>query len=178
MTFIIWVYGTLAGLVVAAPMLWGMLTMTEAAVPDNAALIGYLTMLVALTTVFLGIKHYRDKVLGGVIRFGPALVVGLGISAVASLFWAIGWEISLALTGFDFPEAYTNATLETARARGASEAELQQMIADGDAFARTYANPIIRFSISFIEMFPIGVLVSLGSAGLLRNHRFLPARTL
>ena len=58
-------------------------------------------MLLAFTMVFVGIKHYRDKALGGVIRFLPALGVGLGISAVASLFWVVGWELTLA-TGFDF----------------------------------------------------------------------------
>ena len=42
----------------------------------------YLVMLVALSMVFVGIKQYRDQALGGVIKFGPALLVGLGISAV------------------------------------------------------------------------------------------------
>lgn len=176
MTRIILIYGFVAGFIVAVPMLWGMLSMTEATIPDNAALIGYVTMLVALTAVFLGIKHYRDRVLGGVVGFVPALVVGLGISAVASVFWAVGWEISLALTGFDFPETYLNASLDAARSRGASDAELRQIVEDGSAFARMYANPLIRFSITFVEMFPIGVLISLVSAALLRNSRFLPAR--
>jgi hypothetical protein len=99
---IVSLYGLVAGLIVAIPMVWLMLTLTPEEAPDNGALYGYLTMIVALTAVFLGIKHYRDKVLGGAIRFLPAFLVGLGISAVASLLYVIGWEISLAYCGFDF----------------------------------------------------------------------------
>jgi hypothetical protein len=132
-------------------------------------------MLLALTAVFLGIKHYRDKALGGVIRFVPALGVGLGISAVASLFWVVGWEITLA-TGFDFAGAYSESVLEAARAEGASAAELEQVAADSEAFLRMYRNPLVRVPITFVEMFPIGVLISLIAAALLRNSRFLPAR--
>ena len=39
-----------------------------------------------------------------------------------------------------------------------------------------YANPLYRLPITFVEIFPIGVLISLISAVLLRNSRFLPAR--
>ena len=103
-------------------------------------------------------------------------MIGLGISAVASLFWAIGWEISLAYSGFDFPEAYSKTMLDAARAKGASDAELRQVIADSEAFTRMYANPLLRIPITFAEMFPIGLVISLISAALLRNSRFLPAR--
>lgn len=39
-----------------------------------------------------------------------------------------------------------------------------------------YANPLFRLPMVFAEIFPVGVLVSLISAALLRNRRFLPAR--
>ena len=133
-------------------------------------------MLLAFTMVFVGIKHYRDKVLGGVIRFLPALGVGLGISAVASLFWVVGWEITLA-TGFDFGSAYSDSVV--AAAPGARRARSRDRAASGPrprSSSSMYANPLFRLPITFIEMFPIGVLISLISAALLRNSRFLPAR--
>jgi hypothetical protein len=80
------------------------------------------------------------------------------------------------VTGFDFGTAYSNSVLEAARGRGASEAELRQVAADADAFLEMYANPVVRVPITFAEMFPIGALISLISAALLRNSRFLPAR--
>ncbi|NJO12181.1 MAG: DUF4199 domain-containing protein [Gammaproteobacteria bacterium] len=166
-------YGIVAGLIVAAPMIW-MMTVREEL--PGSVLVGYLTMIVALTAVFLGIKHYRDKVLGGVIRFGPALVVGLGISALASTLYVIAWEISIAFSSVDFADTYSKAMIESARAKGASAAELQQVTAEAESFFRMYANPLYRMPITFIEMFPVGVLISLISAALLRNPRVLPAR--
>src|SRR5215471_9316189 len=133
---IVLVYGVIAGLVVAVPMVALMLTLTAATAPDNGALYGYLTMIVALTAVFLGVKHYRDKVLGGAVRFVPALLVGLAISVVASVLYAIGWEISLALTGFDFPGAYLREMVEAARATGASAAEIESITQQAEGFAR------------------------------------------
>ena len=112
----------------------------------------------------------------GVIKFGPALLVGLGISGVASLLYAIGWEISIAWTGFDFADVYAKSLLNAAQAKGASEAELQKIAADAQSFAVMYRNPLYRVPISFVEMFPVGVLISLIAAGVLRNSRVLSTR--
>jgi hypothetical protein len=172
---IISIYGVIGGLIVAVPMAVSMLTVTENTVPENAALYGYLSMLLAFTMVFVGIKRYRDRVLGGVIRFVPALGIGLGISAVASLFWVVGWEITLA-TGFDFASAYSDSVVAAAQARGAPAAEIDRIRSEAAEFLSMYANPLFRVAVTFVEMFPIGVLVSLISAAVLRNSRFLPAR--
>ena len=40
-----------------------------------------------------------------------------------------------------------------------------------------YANPLFRLPMTFIEIFPVGLLVALVSAALLRNPSFLPARS-
>lgn len=174
---IILLYGLPGALIVGAPLAWGMLTLDlNAPMPENGALVGYASMLVALTGVFLGVKQYRDKVRGGVVKFLPALGVGLGISAVASLGWVIAWEISLAVTKFDFVAAYYGAMVEQAQADGASAERIAEIKAEQAGFADMYANPLIRMAITFVEMFPIGVVISLISAGLLRNSRFLPAR--
>jgi Protein of unknown function (DUF4199) len=169
-------YGIVGGLIVAVPMVVFMMILTPATAPKNGAVYGYLTMIVALTTVFLGIKHYRDKMLGGAIKFGPALLVGLGISAVASFVYVIGWEISIAVTGFDYGASYSRMMLAAARAKGASPAELQKVAAAAASFARMYAHAPYRMAVTFVEMFPVGVLISLISAGLLRDSRLLPAR--
>jgi hypothetical protein len=172
---IVLIYGVIGGIIVAVPMLVTMSATTEGRIPENAALYGYLSMLLAFTMVFVGIKHYRDKVQGGVIRFLPALGVGLGISAVASLFWVVGWELTLA-TGFDFGSAYTDSVVAAAQARGAPAAEIEEIRAETAQFLSMYGNPLFRLPITFVEMFPIGVLISLVSAAVLRNSRFLPAR--
>ena len=167
-------YGVAAGLSVAVPMCL-MLSLTG---PDSAwahsHITGYLIMLLALSLVFVGVKRFRDRALGGVIRFMPAFLMGLGISAVAGVIYVIGWEITLAVTDFSFINEYSTAAVEAARAKGATAAEVQAVITSMEEFRVQYMNPAIRLPFTFIEIFPVGLLVSLISAALLRNSRFLP----
>ncbi len=175
MSRIILIFGVAAGLIVAVPMC----LLVANAEPGSAAtshFTGYLIMLLALSLVFLGVKRLRDRDLGGVIRFIPALLAGLGISAVASVIYVIGWEITLAVTDFAFIDSYSNAAVEAARSRGASAADVEAVIVQMAEFRAQYANALFRLPVTFIEIFPVGLLVSLVSAALLRNSRFLPAR--
>lgn len=176
MTALILRYGLLAGLIIGIPMVWRMLAAKPGDVPVVGMLITYLVMIVALSAVFLGIKAYRDKALGGVIRFLPALGVGLGISAVASIVYAVAWEISSAYSSFDFVAFYKAYMVESVQGKGGSPAEVSQAIADAEAFEKMYRNPLYRVPMVFVEMFPVGVLISLISAAILRNSRVLPAR--
>ena len=164
-------FGITAGVIVAAPMF-----VTVLFIPGgDSMLVGYLIMILAFSLIFVGVKRHRDRDLGGVIRFMPALLVGLGISAVASLVYVIGWEITLALTNFAFMDTYGAAMIEGARAKGGSAAEIARATAQAEAFKLQYANPLFRLPMTFVEIFPVGLLISLISAGLLRNSRFLPA---
>jgi hypothetical protein len=169
-------YGAIAGVVVGGFMFATFLGFGGEPPMDYAMLIGYATMLVALSAVFVGIKRHRDVDRGGVIGFWPAFGVGLGISFVAGVFYVVAWEGVQAMLDMDFATSYGNAMLEQARARGAGAAELARMSAEMAAFKVQYANPLFRLPMTFAEIFPVGVLVTLVSAGLLRNPRFLPAR--
>lgn len=176
MSRIILIYGIAAGLIVIVPMSL-MLANAEPGSAATSHFTGYLIMLLALSLIFFGVKRRRDRDLGGVIRFMPALLAGLGISAVAGVIYVIGWEITLTVTDFAFVDSYSSAAIEAARAKGASAAEIEAVVVKMDEFRRQYANPLIRLPFTFIEIFPVGLLVSLISAALLRNSRFLPART-
>ena len=139
--------------------------------------VGYAIMLVALSFLFLGIKRERDQAGGGVIRFWPALGMGLAISAIAGVVYVIAWELAQAtLIGGDFATRYGAAMIEQRRAAGASAAELAKLSREMADFAVQYRDPLVRLPMTFLEIFPVGVLVSLVSAALLRNPRFLPAR--
>jgi hypothetical protein len=169
------IFGLAAGMVVAVPMNLMMIFGKEGD-GSHSLYTGYALMLLAFTFTFLGVKHYRDRTLGGVIRFLPALLVGLGISAVASLIYVFAWEITLHATDFAFIEDYSAAMIEGARAKGASASELAKKAAEMETMKTQYANPLFRLPMTFAEIFPVGLLVSLVSAGLLRNSRFLPMK--
>ena len=168
-------YGIIAGVIVAVPLFSLVLT---GASPDGiwGMVIGYLTMLVALSTVFVAIKRRRDEDLGGVIRFWHAFGYGLAISVVAGIFYVVAWEASLAVMNHDFAASYAASLIEQERARGASAVEISKLNADMEEFKRQYADPLFRLPMTFAEIFPVGLLVSLVSAALLRNSRFLPNR--
>lgn len=168
------IYGLVAGVIVGVP-LFGIAIQGDAP-PPYGALIGYTSMLLAFSLVFLAVKRQRDDVHGGVIKFLPALALGLGITFVASVIYVLAWELALAVTHMDFAGEYSRSVIEQARARGASAEELERLTAEMQAFAANYANPLIRAPMTFAEVFPVGLLVSLVSAGLLRNSRFLPRR--
>jgi hypothetical protein len=143
---------------------------------EHGAAVGYTIMLVALSTIFLAIKRQRDVQGGGVIRFWPAFLLGTGISAVAGLFYVVAWEAALAWTGADLIGAYSEHLLAQEAAAGASAEKLAALKSEMDAFGRNYANPLFRMPLTFVELFPIGLLVSLVSAALLRRPGFMPAR--
>lgn len=174
---IILIFGIAAGLIVVVPMSL-YLTNADPADAMNSQFGAYLLMILALSLIFVGVKRYRDRALGGVIKFLPAFLMGLGISAVAGVVYVIGWEITMAVTDFSFIEIYSAAMIEAERARGATPAEIEAVAAQMGAFAVQYANPLFRLPMTFIEIFPVGFLISLISAALLRNSRFLPARTI
>ena len=170
-------YGLIAGVIVAVPMLGMTLYMNGHHLPTGyGMLIGYSTMLIALSTVFVAIKRHRDEHGGGVIGFWPAFALGLGISFVASVCYVLAWEATVAIMHLDFANSYANAMIEQQKARGMSGAALDAFVAEMEQFKTNYANPLFRLPMTFIEIFPVGVLVSLISAGLLRNRRFLALR--
>ncbi len=164
-------YGLIAGVIVATPMIWSMARMPADARVEamGGYLRGYVIMLVALSMVFLGIRHYRDRVQGGVIKFGRAFLVGLGISTVASVLYVIGWEVASAISDFDFAQAWSNSMIEAARAGSGGPADVERATAEAADFVRLYSNPMFRLPMVFIEIFPVGIVVSLISAAILRK---------
>lgn len=166
------VYGAIAGVITIALMSLGMM-LSEG---SGSQLQGYLTMLVVLSLIFVGIKRYRDKELGGVIKFLPAFGLGAGIAAVAGVFYVLSWEASLHLTDFAWMEDYQQGAIAGYEAKGLTGEALREKVEALEAMMANYRNPLVRLPITFLEIFPVGLLVALISAALLRNPKVLPAK--
>lgn len=167
-------YGTIAGTIELA-----LLALSMGLVSDHGGLgmaLGYLSMLIAMSLVFVGVKRFRDERQGGVIRFGKAFLVGLGIAGIACLFYVIGWELYMWATDHRFMTEYMAKALAEKQASGASAADLAAFKAEMDGFAKMYRNPLLRMLITLSEIAPVGLLVPLVSALLLRKSEVLPAR--
>lgn len=173
---IILVYGSICGAVIISSMLIGMWAGAGngSGVPQW---VGYLIMLVAMVMIFVGIKRYRDQQFGGVIRFWPAFGLGLAISFVASIIYVLGWEISLYLGDYSFIEEYVANSIKAKQEAGITGAELEAYLAKMQAIKLQYAKLFFRLPMTFVEIFPVGFLVSLLSAAILRFETILPART-
>ena len=164
-------YGLITGAVIIGSMLLGILN-----VSGFSQWLGYLIIVVAMTMIFIGVKRYRDQERGGVISFGQAFALGLGIALVASLVYVLVWEIYLALTDYAFIHDYTASIIQRRQEEGASGADMEALLAQMQKLTTQYANPFYRLPMTFAEIFPVGLLVSLISAGVLRFSHILPAR--
>ena len=174
MTKIALVYGGIAGFIVVATIFAGFLLGVDHG--GGGLLVGYSIMIVALTLIFLGIKRHRDHNNGGVIKFGPALIMGLMIAIVAGVVYALGWEGYLAATGNKFMEQSAAGVIEAKKAAGVTGDALAAEIAKMDEMKANYANPLFRLPMTFLEIFPVGAVIALISAAILRNPKAFPAR--
>ena len=169
-------YGAIAGLIAGGGLSAVIIAFNHQSLPYGLNMaIGYLIMLVALSMIFVAVKRRREE-LGGVIRFWPAFGMGLGISFVAALFYVVAWEVVQATIVQDFAGSYAESVIAAQKAKGADAAALAKLTAELEAFKLQYADPLFRLPMTFSEIFPVGVLVSLVSALVLRNPRVLPAR--
>lgn len=162
-------YGLLAGLVLSAMMVVT-LPFKDRIGFERAAVVGYTTMVAAFLLVYFGVRAYRDGVAGGSVGFGRALGVGLLIVLVASVCYALTWQVLF--FGFmpDFMTDYQAYTLEQLRADGATAAELAAKQAEMARFAALYRNPAVNVAITLLEPLPVGLASALLSAALLRRR--------
>jgi len=135
---------------------------------DNGMWYGYGTMVIALSFIFLGIKNFRDKHAGGVITFGKAFAIGILIATIASLMYAIAWEICLKTVARDFLDTWTQEYLASLKSR-VPEAEYLEKQQEMAGLSELYKNPFARFGMTILEIFPVGLLITLFSAAVLRK---------
>ena len=166
----VWTFGLIAGAVFVVTML------TTAILRDRigfeaSEVLGFTTMIVAFLMVYFGIRSYRDRVLSGTIGFGPAFKTGLLITLIASVCYVGTWEVVYYKFMPNFAEEYAAKVIEKAKAAGKSDAEVAAEAKKMAEFAEQYKNPLINISYTFLEVFPVGLIVVLVSAGILSRRR-------
>jgi len=176
---VILVFGVLAGVTASAFMVI-IAKMCEHGTLDldRSEFIGYGSMLIALSMIFFGIKSYRDNYQNGAIKFGKGLQVGMLITLLASLIYAAVGETYYQID----PEGqaammtkYTDHHLNKMRERGAVLTEIEQKTREMAEMQEMQKNPVIRFGMALAIIFPVGIIVTLISAAVLRKREFLPA---
>lgn len=141
---------------------------------DYGMVIGYTSMVLAFLLVFFGIRSYRENVGGGQISFGRAFSVGILIVVIASLMYVVTWEILYFNFLPDFADKYTAHMIEKSRAAGASPEQLAAEQAQMDSMRWILNNPFLNAAVAFLEPLPVGLVLTLVSAGILRKRRKEP----
>jgi Protein of unknown function (DUF4199) len=136
---------------------------------EYLTVLGYTIFVVCFLMVFFGIRSYRDNVGGGTMSFGKAFTVGILITLISCGIYVISWEIIYQNFVPDFLEKYSAYILEKMRAAGASQDELNRQIQENNQFMQMYRNPLVRYAFTLMEALPVGLLITLISALVLKR---------
>jgi len=167
-------FGLIGGAIMATMMFATMPFMDKIGF-NKGEIIGYTTMIVAFMLVFFGIRSYRENVNGGHITFGRAFAVGILITLVACVCYVVAWEIIYFKFLPEFVDKYASYMVEKVKASGASQQVIDAKLQEMKSFKAMYDNPFINAAITFTEPFPIGLIVTLISAAILRKKTIAAA---
>lgn len=167
---IVLIFGLLSGAIVAAMFAITLPMVLKGSIDlSKSQILGFTIMILAFLLVFFGIRSYRDNVGGGSITFGKAFQVGILITLVACAVYVVSWEIVYFNFLPDFAERYAALTIDNMRKDGATDAAIAQTTKEMADFQRLYKNPLFNIGMTFLEIFPVGLIMTLVSAGILRR---------
>ena len=167
---IVLTFGLISGAILSAMMLITLPFHDEIGF-DNSLIVGYTTMVLAFLMVFFGVRSYRDNVAGGSVTFGRAFMVGLMITAVATVCYVATWELAYHKLAPDYLDKYAAYSIEKASKSGATDAEIAAKTKEMAEFKEMYKNPLINIAFTFLEPLPVGLLFTLVAAGVLSRKR-------
>jgi glucan phosphoethanolaminetransferase (alkaline phosphatase superfamily) len=156
-------FGVISGAVMAAMMLATLPFTDSPWLQSHSMVIGYATMVLSFMLVFFGIRSYRENV-GGTITFGRAFAVGILITLISSVLYVITWEIMY----FGIPsfgERFMTMCVAHIKNSGASPQAIQTQLNQ----LKYLDNPFINAAMTFAEPFPVGLIITLISAAILRK---------
>jgi hypothetical protein len=160
-------YGLISG-VIAAVLLLAHVPFMDSLKGSKGLIAGYTGIVLSSLLIFFGVRSYRDNVGGGAISFGRGLAVGILIALISSACYVAAWEAvyysnpSVVNHVFDGP-------INELKASGASQEQIDAKAKEIEAFKKLYANPLVNVAFTFIEPFPVALLITVVSAALLRR---------
>ncbi len=162
-------YGAIAGLITTGMMIIS--TTMHNQNPDfkGSEIIGFAGMFIAFIFIFIGIKSFRDKQNNGVISFGTGFKIGLLISLIASTMYVLTWMIECHFFFPDFMEKFAAHAIEEARSSGLNTLEIAAKQEEMNRYIELYKNPLLLMALTYMEILPIGLIITLLSALILKK---------
>lgn len=164
-------YGLIAGIILVLMIATMMAMMGDSNDFEKGELFGYLFSIAAYAMIFLGIREYRDKHSGGSITFNQGFRTGILITLIASLFYVAGWMLYFNFIDDTFIEKYTSYFLEKLNASGKTPAEIENEKVSFLKNMENYKNPLVMAMYTMLEIFPIGLVVTILCSFLMRRAR-------
>jgi|SRR5579863_501749 Protein of unknown function (DUF4199) len=162
------VFGLISG-VISSVLMISSITVFDRISSGHSYVLGYTSIVLSLMLVFFGVRSYRDNVEKGQITFGKAFLVGLAITVISCLFYVGTWEIVYFKFMPDFMDKYGAQMIQKMQASGATAAAIQQKTVEVEKLKVMYKNPLFNMAMTFIEPFPVGLVITLFSAAVLRK---------
>jgi len=167
-------FGLISGTIFAAMMLLTV-PFADKIGFDKGEILGYTTIVLSALLIFFGIRSYRESTGGGRMTFGRGFAVGILITLISSACYVGTWEFIYFKLMPGFAEKYSAHMVEQAKASGESQQKIDERMKKAKEFKVMYNKPIINIAMTFMEVFPIGLVVTLASAGILRKKGAVPA---
>jgi len=163
------IFGLISGAISAA-MLLVTVPFADKIGWDKGEILGYTTIVLSALLVFFGVRSYRENVGNGRLTFSRGFAVGILITLISSACYVGVWEIVYYKLMPGFAEKYSAHMVERAKASGASQQKVEETMRKANQFKQMYDNPAVNIALTFMEVFPIGLAVTLASAGILRRN--------
>ena len=160
-------FGLLSG-TVSSLMMLGTIPFMERIGFDHGLVVGYTAIVLSFLLVFFGIRSYREQA-GGAITFGRAFTVGILITLISCVFYIATWQLIYFKLHPGFMDKWEAYAVEKALADGGTPEEVEAKRRQLRSFKEAYDNPLTNAAYTFIEPFPVGLLVTVISAAVLRR---------
>ena len=161
-------FGSIAGVMIAFLMNAALLLSNRIG-PGHSMPLGYTIMVASFLLIYFGIRSYRDNELGGRISFGRGFACGILITLITTVFYVVAWEIIFFNFIPHFMDSYFAAQIHHVQSAGLDPATTAARVAAIQHSQQLYQNPLVNAAYTFIEPFPVGLIITLVSAALLRR---------
>jgi len=161
-------YGLIAAAIMSLVVFFMYFLFNPYTLMDMGEILGYGTMVIAMSMIFIGIKKYRDTQLNGYITFGQAFGMGLYVAFIGSFLYGIFEGIFYATS--EFRDVYLEFYTDKIRNSGQSPELIQQQLNEMQQQFAMWDSPFMMGLLMFLTVFIIGVIISLVSAAILRKN--------
>ena len=168
-------FGLIAGIILVVGIMLPVFIVGIEGVLDLGEAFGYTVMIIAMVSVFFGIKAYRDKALGGEISFGKAFGIGTYISAIAGFIFGFFSYIFYAFIFPDFTQKWMQHYENSIRSSGAPPDEIAKQLLEFNSQADFWSNTALQGFVMFLTVFFIGLIISIISSVILKKKKPQPA---